>query len=229
MVFDLPDKRQVLLPTSTPTVITAPPRPSDEIECRSVGAHLNGEPVSIIRRVRLLEGQLHVSGTIGSEQSPERSLPCKPINTGVYCERAFGPVTITVMTKKDSMIESVTDQAGKEQAGAAYACDRPISFAPAAISLSPTTSKQPQAAAMLKPAPVPARQPYQAASPAPAPAPLVLPKAISPKYASEDFGQARMHTCLEQYIANKTTNSNGGMKWIEGGGGYYSACNKNLK
>jgi len=38
-----------------------------------------------------------------------------------------------------------------------------------------------------------------------------------------------MHTCVDQYIANKATNSNGGMKWIEAGGGYYTACNKNLK
>ena len=38
-----------------------------------------------------------------------------------------------------------------------------------------------------------------------------------------------MHTCLEQYIANKETNGNGGMKWIEKGGGYYLACNKDLK
>ena len=58
---------------------------------------------------------------------------------------------------------------------------------------------------------------------------LILPKGISPKYASEDPGQARMHTCVEQYIANKETNGNGGMKWIEKGGGYYSACSKNLK
>jgi hypothetical protein len=32
-------------------------------------------------------------------------------------------------------------------------------------------------------------------------APLVLPRVISPKYASEDPSQSRMHTCLEQYIA----------------------------
>jgi hypothetical protein len=59
--------------------------------------------------------------------------------------------------------------------------------------------------------------------------PLVLPRVISPKYASEEPAQARMHTCLEQYIANKSTNGNGGMKWVEAGGGYYIACNQNLK
>jgi hypothetical protein len=81
----------------------------------------------------------------------------------------------------------------------------------------------------------PPKPPMPSAASPPAPAganqtgPLILPKEVSPKYASEDRGQARMHTCLEQYIANKETNGNGGMKWIEKGGGYYSACNNNLK
>jgi len=38
-----------------------------------------------------------------------------------------------------------------------------------------------------------------------------------------------MHTCRDQYQANKATNGNGGLKWIEKGGGYYSECNKHLK
>jgi hypothetical protein len=57
----------------------------------------------------------------------------------------------------------------------------------------------------------------------------VLPTSISPKYSTESDGEARMHTCVDQYIANKATNSNGGMKWVEKGGGYYSECNKRLK
>jgi hypothetical protein len=57
----------------------------------------------------------------------------------------------------------------------------------------------------------------------------VFPSAISPKYSSESAGKARMHTCLDQYKANKTSNGNGGLKWIEKGGGYYSECNKRLK
>jgi Caspase domain len=76
-------------------------------------------------------------------------------------------------------------------------------------------------------APVPARPPPPTATNQAAT--LVLPKAISPKYSSDDLGNARMHTCLEQYIANKTTNGNAGLKWIEQGGGYYSACNQALK
>jgi hypothetical protein len=68
----------------------------------------------------------------------------------------------------------------------------------------------------------------------PATAPLgtgnaVFPTAVSPKYSSESAGKARMHTCLDQYNANKANNGNGGLKWIQKGGGYYSECNKRLK
>ena len=57
----------------------------------------------------------------------------------------------------------------------------------------------------------------------------MFPNAISPKYSSESAGKARLHTCVDQYNANKATNANGGMKWTEKGGGYYSECNKRLK
>ena len=57
----------------------------------------------------------------------------------------------------------------------------------------------------------------------------VFPSAVSPKYASKSAGKGRRHTCLDQYKANKTTNSNGGLKWIMKGGGYYSECSKRLK
>lgn len=57
----------------------------------------------------------------------------------------------------------------------------------------------------------------------------VFPTAVSPKYAKESAGRARMHTCLDQYNENKAANANAGLKWIEKGGGYYSECNKRLK
>lgn len=56
----------------------------------------------------------------------------------------------------------------------------------------------------------------------------VFPSAVSPKYANQSAGKARMHTCLDQYKANKTVNGNNGLKWIQKGGGYYSECNKRL-
>lgn len=57
----------------------------------------------------------------------------------------------------------------------------------------------------------------------------VFPKSVDSKYAKESAGKARMHTCLDQYKANKATNGNGGLKWIQKGGGYYSKCNTALK
>jgi len=61
------------------------------------------------------------------------------------------------------------------------------------------------------------------------PSDAVFPAAVSPKYSAESAGKARMHTCLDQYNANKTGPGNGGLKWIQKGGGYYSECNKRLK
>jgi hypothetical protein len=61
------------------------------------------------------------------------------------------------------------------------------------------------------------------------PSDAVFPSAVAPKYSSESAGKARMHTCLDQYNANKTGTGNGGLKWIQKGGGYYSECNKRLK
>jgi hypothetical protein len=75
-------------------------------------------------------------------------------------------------------------------------------------------------------------KPKAAATPAAAPAPAgnaVFPNAVDPKYAKETGGKARMHTCVDQYNANKAGTGNGGMKWIMKGGGYYSECNKKLK
>ena len=71
-----------------------------------------------------------------------------------------------------------------------------------------------------------------AAAPATAPAPMgnaVFPNAVDPKYSKETAGKARMHTCVDQYNANKASNANGGLKWIQKGGGYYSECTKKLK
>jgi hypothetical protein len=75
-------------------------------------------------------------------------------------------------------------------------------------------------------------KPKAAATPAAAPAPAgnaVFPNAVDPKYAKETGGKARMHTCVDQYNANKAGNANGGLKWIQKGGGYYSECTKKLK
>ena len=83
------------------------------------------------------------------------------------------------------------------------------------------------------PPPAAPKEAKKEAAPAAAPAlpagPAVFPNAIDPKYAKESEGKGRMHTCVDQYNANKTTGGNGGLKWIQKGGGYYSECNKRLK
>ncbi|MGO4705454.1 hypothetical protein AB4072_06715 [Microvirga sp. 2MCAF38] len=79
----------------------------------------------------------------------------------------------------------------------------------------------------------PAAQPRAATKPV-IPAPMgnaTFPSAVSTKYSTESAGKARMHTCLDQYKANQASGgaANGGLKWIQKGGGYYSQCNAHLK
>jgi hypothetical protein len=103
----------------------------------------------------------------------------------------------------------------------------PAAAAPAAAPAATPAAPPPAAA------PAPAKPAPAAAAPAPA-APAaagaaVFPSAVSAAHASEKPGKARMLTCLDQYKANKETNGNGGLKWIQKGGGYYSQCNARLK
>ena len=96
--------------------------------------------------------------------------------------------------------------------------------APAAAPGAPATSAAPKAAeAKAKKEAAPAAAPAAPAGPA------MFPSAVDPKYSKESAGKARMHTCVDQYNANKATNANGGLKWIQKGGGYYSECTKKLK
>ena len=97
---------------------------------------------------------------------------------------------------------------------------------PAAAPAAPS----PAAAA---PAPAAPKEAKKEAAPAAAPAapsgPAVYPSAVDPKYSKESEGKARMHTCVDQYNVNKAAGANGGLKWIQKGGGYYSECTKKLK
>ena len=78
-------------------------------------------------------------------------------------------------------------------------------------------------------APAALAAPKRAAASAAPGGPAVFPTAIDPKYSKQRAGRARRQTCVDQYNANKATNANGGMKWIQKGGGYYSECNRRLK
>src|SRR4051794_16902275 len=80
------------------------------------------------------------------------------------------------------------------------------------------------ATATTKPAPSIAKTPVPGASggtAAKSGAP-VFPSEVAAKYNTESPGKARMHTCLDQYNANKASSTNGGLNWIAKGGGYYS-------
>lgn len=112
-----------------------------------------------------------------------------------------------------------------------------------AATAAPATAATPAASATA-PATTTAAAPVTTAAPAVAPASTaapvaksvpvstsgaVFPSAISSKYSTLSAGKARMKTCVDQYNANKASGSNGGLKWIVKGGGYWSECNTHLK
>ncbi|ABD05205.1 conserved hypothetical protein [Rhodopseudomonas palustris HaA2] len=69
----------------------------------------------------------------------------------------------------------------------------------------------------------------KSAEPATPQGPAVYPASIDAKFAKEKPTLARLHTCAEQWKANKAANTTGGLRWIQKGGGYWSECNKRLK
>lgn len=102
------------------------------------------------------------------------------------------------------------------------------SDAAAAPAATPAAAPAPKEAAA-KPKKEAAPPAAPAAAPAVPAGPAVFPSAVDPKYSKETAGKGRMHTCVDQYNANKAANANGGMKWIQKGGGYWSECSKKLK
>jgi len=97
-------------------------------------------------------------------------------------------------------------------------CGSDAAATPAAAATTPTPAAKPATTAA-KPA---ASAPAAAGN-------AVFPTAVDAKYSKESEGKQRMHTCLDQYNANKASNGNGDLNWIQKGGGYYSECNKRLK
>ena len=82
----------------------------------------------------------------------------------------------------------------------------------------------------LRPRRPPRRRKRRRRQPAPvATGNAVFPSAVDPKYSALSPGKQRFKTCDDQYNANKATKANGGLNWIQKGGGYYSECNKRLK
>jgi hypothetical protein len=99
----------------------------------------------------------------------------------------------------------------------------------AAATAAPAATPAAAPAAPAVPKAVEAKPKAPEATPAAPAGPAMFPTAVDPKYSKETAGKGRMHTCVDQYNANKAANANGGLKWIQKGGGYYSECNKKLK
>ena len=114
-------------------------------------------------------------------------------------------------------------QCGKTDAAAT---DAPASALPVAAADPAATTDT--AAATASPAPATKRSASSGDAPV-ATGNANFPGKIDPKYASLTPGRARMKTCDDQYKLNKADGGNGGMKWLQKGGGYYSACVKHLK
>jgi hypothetical protein len=107
-------------------------------------------------------------------------------------------------------------------------CRKDMAAAPAATPAAAPAAAPAAPAARTATTPAPAAPRAAPAAPA-ATGNAVFPTAISPKYSTLSAGKQRMQTCLDQYNANKDGNGNGGLKWIQKGGGYYSQCNARLK
>ncbi len=104
-------------------------------------------------------------------------------------------------------------------AGTAGGNTWPKFLAECRAGLSATPAANPE----VKPASVPAKSPSE-----PKGSP-VLPAAVDGKFTSLRPAQARQKTCSEQFQANKASDANAGLRWIQKGGGYWSLCNKKLK
>ncbi|MFT8468370.1 hypothetical protein [Acetobacter syzygii] len=140
------------------------------------------------------------------------SFPSAHAMTVKECHEKFKEAKTANTLKGQSFKEfktSTCDAASAEGAATAPAAKTPAPEAPASTEAA-------------KPA-------KAAATPVADASNATLPTAVAAQYAKLSPGKARMKTCLDQYNSNKASNANGGLKWIQKGGGYYSVCNKRLK
>lgn len=153
---------------------------------------------------------------------------------GVAAAMAFGTSgTAFALTSKECSVKYQAAKQANTLGGQKWndfrkaECGTTAAAAPAA----PATAAAPAAPAptMTAARPAPAPMAAKPASSVAASGPASYPSAVDPKYASESAGKARMHTCLDSYKAAKASNTLGGMRWIDKGGGYYSTCNTKLK
>ncbi|GEB39481.1 hypothetical protein GLI01_35160 [Gluconacetobacter liquefaciens] len=160
-----------------------------------------------------LRGRIAVAMLLAAPAAPLLAPQAHAVSAAQACYQKFNA---------ERKAGTVKGQTYKEFKAAQCATPEAAAAAPAtpATPAAPATAATPAAPA----APVAAAAPAAAAAGS-----AVLPNAVSAQYASESAGKARLHTCLDQYKANKATNANGGLKWIQKGGGYYSVCNAHLK
>ena len=134
---------------------------------------------------------------------------------------AVTPASAQALSPKDCSVKYQAAKTAGTLAGQNYNAFRKAQCS--ADTAAQPAAAQPAAANPLRPAP---------AARAPAPAAVgnaVFPRGVDAKYSTLRPAQQRLKTCADQYNANKATNANSGMKWIEKGGGYWSACNKAIK
>ncbi|MFT8419429.1 MAG: hypothetical protein ABF636_11465 [Acetobacter sp.] len=150
------------------------------------------------------------------------SLPSAHAMTAKECHEKFKDAKTANTLKGQSFKEFKASSCDTATPGAAPAATAPVAAAATPPAKAAKAEATPSAEAT-KPAKAAAPTTVAAATNA------TLPTAVAPQYAKLAPGKARMKTCLDQYNANKTSNANAGLKWIEKGGGYYSVCNKRLK
>lgn len=95
--------------------------------CNSVGGHFEGRRVEAVRQVIIKGRTLAISGTFNGERMSARTLSCRKLAKGVWCEAQFGPVNVAIITNGRRMMETVRSKVtNRELAGIAYVCDAAV-------------------------------------------------------------------------------------------------------
>lgn len=115
------------------------------------------------------------------------------------------------------------------QCGSGAAAATPVPGAAAGTTVPVATAGAASATTASPAAPGKSAPARMTAAPTAGSGSAVFPSGINAKYTSDKPGKQRMETCLDQYHANKANGGNGGLKWIQKGGGYFSECTKKLK
>jgi len=148
----------------------------------------------------------------------------------------FGEPRVNVLELNFELEKTFPARETKEKPPAAEAIPAPAPAAPIAAAPPPPAVETPAApvaaapdapAGETPPPPVSetAAPPIATAPAAPTAAAVAPSAAVFPSAISQQPGDARRKTCLDQYHANAATNSNGGLKW----NAYWKECKKRLK